>query len=170
MILIMSAVLGFLVNITSPVGGEVWARGQNKNAIIEWISGNNSLPDGFPASLDIWFTDLNLKMVSRVTNSDPSINARWVFDSNNVVPVDLKDGQYYVLLVNSRDEKDFAYSNSVNISGGVALKPEKSEKSGIKKTTTSMPKKNNIASDPNISSYLSFCLFSMMLVSLLNFV
>ena len=122
--MIFSTLYAFDVTISKPVQYEKWTRGQSSNATIEWASGNTpvALPTGFPKSLDIWFVDSNKQQIAQLTNFDPSTNARWVFDSNNVVPKTLDDGEYYIALVNSQDHQEVAYSPfTIEISGGPHL-------------------------------------------------
>ena len=118
--MIFTSIYAFDANFTKPGKGEIWSRGQSSNAIIEWATGDTpvTLPASFPVSLDIWFVDSNKTQVSQVTTGGPSKFARWVFDSENIVPANLPDGEYYIQLVNSLNKTDVAYSsNLITISG-----------------------------------------------------
>ena len=145
------------MTLTKPLANEIWARNQS-TGIIEWLSGNNSLPDGFPELLDIWVTDSNKKRVSQITRGDPSINARWVFDSTHRVPTDMPDGSYFIQLVNSQVDTDVAYSKMIQIKGGTPFKS-----ANTKSANSTAPNTKKRYTTASSSSIETVCIFMMLI-------
>ena len=110
----------FDVTITQPKQNDVWQRNQTENAQIEWLQGDKpTVPANFPSALDLYYVDASSKSkIEQLTNFDPSSNARWVFSPANPVSINLTDGNYQVLLVNSNNQSDIAYTPTFSIKGG----------------------------------------------------
>eukprot|EP00835_Amoeboradix_gromovi_P003060 NODE_190_length_15503_cov_0.365814.p8 type:complete len:160 gc:universal NODE_190_length_15503_cov_0.365814:7407-6928(-) len=115
-----SSLFAFQVTITAPKGGEVWKRNQTSGAMIEWLEGDKpKVPAGFPTALDLYYVDAATdQKVEQITNFNPSVNARWFYSPNDPISTNLTDGDYKVLLVNSNDHADIAYTPTFTIKGG----------------------------------------------------
>eukprot|EP00835_Amoeboradix_gromovi_P004967 NODE_426_length_8844_cov_0.449857.p2 type:complete len:338 gc:universal NODE_426_length_8844_cov_0.449857:6272-7285(+) len=106
-----------------PIKGEVWKRGQNLDAIVEWVEGVNTAPTSYPKYLSLYFVDLGLNRVFKITEFNESKWRRWIFgiavgDNLNVVP-NLSDGFYYVQVCDSESDKKCSYTNKIEIKGQI---------------------------------------------------
>ena len=110
----------FQATITKPQPNEIWQRNQTSDAIIEWLQGDQpTIPEGFPTVLDLFYIKATTgERVERITTYNPSTNARWVFNPNDPISTNLTNGFYQILLVNSENTTDVAYSNQFMIRGG----------------------------------------------------
>eukprot|EP00835_Amoeboradix_gromovi_P004295 NODE_326_length_10940_cov_0.392122.p5 type:complete len:210 gc:universal NODE_326_length_10940_cov_0.392122:10233-10862(+) len=168
--LMVTCISAFQASITKPGKGETWTRGQSSNAVIEWATGDTpvTLPASFPKTIDIWFADKDKKKISKITEYNPSTNARWVFDSKNVVPTSVPDGDYYIQLVNSLKKDDVANSpNMVTIKGGkklnttddtANLQPNSSSSTSESNTTSSTAKTKKAIVSTSIGTIYSAAL------------
>ena len=127
--MLYSSISAFNANITKPTEGEVWQRNQTFNASIEWSQGNElQLPNNFPKALDLYFVDATTQTkIQQLTTFDPFSSARWIFSPTNPVSTNLTDGNYKVLLVNSNNNSDVAYTPTFAIKGGPFSNEEPSQ-------------------------------------------